>query len=81
MQLELWDLKYKGQNMAGQAQRAPNKNNKNAILTTVLVKQPDSFLVVRLMSQEGAAWGVGFEIHGWREWQKIADQEQRVTIK
>ncbi len=52
------------------------KTIKIAILTTGLVKQPDSFLVVRLMPQEGAAWGMGFEIHGWREWQKMAGQEQ-----
>ncbi len=57
--------------MAGQAQRAPNKNTKYCN-----TQQPDSFLVVRLMPQEGAAWGMGFEIHGWREWQKMAGQEQ-----
>ena len=38
---------------------------KIAILTTGLVKQL-AFFVVILMPQEGAAWGVGFEIHGWR---------------
>ncbi len=39
------------------------------------------FRVFRLMPQEGAAWDVGFETHGWREWQKMAGQEQWVTIK
>ena len=53
---------------------------KISILTTVLVKQP-AFFVVRLMPQEGTAWGVEFEIHGSREWQKMAGQEQQVPIK
>ncbi len=54
----------------------PNKYNKNCNTHYGLVKQPASFLVVRLIPQEGALWGMGFKIHGWRKCMKTADQEQ-----
>ncbi len=38
-------------------------------------------LIVRLMLQEGAAWSMGFEIHGQGEWQNMAGQGQRVPNK
>ena len=38
-------------------------------------------MAVRLLPEEGAAWGMGFEIHGQGDWQKMAGQEQHVPVK
>ena len=67
--------------MAGQMQRAPNKNNKNCNTHHWIGQTTFFFFVVRLIPQEGALWGMGFEIHGWRECMKMTDQEQQVPIK
>ena len=53
---------------------------KIAILTTGVVNRPALF-VVRFMAWEGAAWGMGFVIHGGGGWQKMAGQGQPSPIK
>ena len=80
MQLELWDLKFVVRRTDKiwqvMCKELSNKYNKNCNTHYWIGQTTGFFLVVRLMPQEGAAWGVGFEIHGWRECMKMTGQEQ-----